>query len=200
MLKPFRQCQPWAAEKPLTWQRNFAAYDIFTRNANTFVITDFVIRYSVDGQTFWDNNDGPNYRIDGGRPNTVGGNVVLNKATARRGSQAGGGFVFTMSWVEEEIFVKNLSFNKRVGIRLTTNGWITFQDTDPAFNGNVPVAVGVSQVEVWKFKSPELNLDQSSPDFMFATFYNNLDTGQWLWDNNFGTDYTLSKTDLATNE
>jgi len=35
--------------------------------------------------------------------------VILNKATARRGSQAGG-FVFTTSWVEGEIFVKNVSF------------------------------------------------------------------------------------------
>src|SRR5215467_10904176 len=87
------------AEKPLTWQKNFATYDIFTRNDNIFVTTDFVIRYSVDGQTFWDNNDGLNYKIDGGRPNTVGGNVVLNKANARRGSQTGG-FVFTTSSVE----------------------------------------------------------------------------------------------------
>jgi hypothetical protein len=189
-------------EKPLTWQKNFATYDLFTRSDSTFVITDFVIRYSVDGQTFWDDNNGANYKIDGSRPNTVGGSVVLNKATARRGSQAGGGFVFTTSWVEGEIFVKNLSFNKRVGIRLTTNGWITFQDTDAAFNGNVPVAVAVrlSQVEVWKFKTPELNLDQSNPDFMFAVFYNDLNTGQWFWDNNFGLDYTLSKTDLSTNE
>lgn len=188
------------AEKSLTWQKNFATYDLFTRNDNTFVTTEFVIRYSADGQTFWDNNNGANYKVDGSRPNTVGGNVILNKATACRGTQAGGGFVFTTSWVEGEILVKNLSFNKRVGIRLTTNGWSTFQDTDAAFNGNEPVAVGLSQVEIWKFKTPELNLDQSTPDFMFAIFYNNLNTGQWFWDNNFGLDYTLSKADLTTNE
>jgi len=189
----------WAA-KSLSWQKNFGSYDLFTRSDNSFVTTDFVIRYSVDGQTFWDDNNGTNYKIDGSRPNTVGGNVILNKATAHRGSQAGGGFVFTTSWVEGEILVKNLSFNKRVGIRLTTNRWNTFQDTEATFNGNVPVAVGMSQVEAWKFKTPELNLDQSDPDFMFAIFYNNLDTGQWFWDNNFGLDYTLSKTNLSTNE
>jgi hypothetical protein len=195
----YSQSGVWT-EKPLTWQKNFATYDLFTRSDNTFVTTDFVIRYSVDGQTFWDDNNGANYKIDGSRPNTVGGNIVLNKATARRGSQAGGGFVFTTSWVEGEILVKNLSFNKRVGIRLTTNGWVTFQDTDAVFNGNEPVAVGLSQVEVWKFKTPELNLDQSNPNFMFSVFYNDLNTGQWFWDNNFGLDYTLSKTDLSTNE
>jgi hypothetical protein len=42
-----------------------------------------------------------------------------------------------------------------------------------------------------------LNLDQSSPVFRFAIFYNNLDTGEFFWDNNFGQDYTLSKSDLS---
>jgi hypothetical protein len=37
---------------------------------------------------------------------------------------------------------------------LTTNGWVTFQDTDAVFNGNVAVGMGLSQVEVWKFKTP----------------------------------------------
>jgi hypothetical protein len=187
-------------ERPLTWQKNYGSYDVFSRSDNTFVTTRFVIRYSVDGQTFWDNDDGADYHVDEGRPNTVGRNVMLNKATARRGSQAGGGFVFTTSWVEGEILVKNLSFNKRVGIRLSANGWASFQDTDASFNGNVSVAEGLSQVEVWKFKTPELNLDESRPDFQFAVFYNNLDTGAWFWDNNFGQDYTLSKTDFATDE
>jgi hypothetical protein len=188
------------AQRPLSWQKNFTGYDLFIRTDNTFSTTEFVIRYTVSGHTFWDNNGGANYHVNSARPNTVGGNVILNKATARRGSQAGGGFVFTTSWVEGEIFVKNLSFNKRVGIRLSTNEWATFQDTDASFNGNVSVAVGLSQVEIWKFKTPELNLDQSTPNFRFAIFYNNLNTGEWFWDNNFGQDYTLAKTDFATIE
>ena len=187
-------------EQPLTWQKNFGPYDVFARSDNTFVMTQFVLRYTVDGQTFWDNNDGGNYHIDEIRPNTVGGNVMLNKAIARRGSQAGGGFVFTTSWVEGEIFVKNLSFNKRVGIRLSTNGWTSFLDTNASFSDTVAVAVGLSQVEIWKFKTPELNLDGSRPDFKFAIFYTNLDTGEFFWDNNFNQDYTLSKADLAIDE
>lgn len=187
-------------QRPLSWQKTLTGYDLFTRSDNTFSTTEFVIRYTVSAQTFWDNNGGANYHVDSGRPNTIGGNVILNKATARRGSQAGGGFVFTTSWVEGEIFVKNLSFQKRVGIRLSANEWATFQDSDASFNGNVSVAVGLSQVEIWKFKTPELNLDQSTPTFRFAIFYNNLATGDWFWDNNFGQDYTLSKTDFASIE
>jgi hypothetical protein len=186
-------------ERPLMWQDTFTSYDLFSRNDNTFTTTEFVIRYTVNNQTFWDNNGGTNYHVDSVRPNTVGGNVILNKAVARRGLQ-GSGVLVTTSWVEGEIFVKDLSFDKRVGIRLSTNDWTGFQDTDASFNGNVSVAVGLSQVEIWKFKTPELNLDQSSPNFRFAVFYNNLNTGAWFWDNNLGQDYTLSKADLAITE
>jgi hypothetical protein len=126
--------------------------------------------------------------------------VILNKATARRGSQAGSGFVFTTSWVEGKIFVKNLSFQKEVGIQLSSNGAAKLPGYPSSFSGNVPVAVGLSQVEIWKLKTPELNLDQSTPNFRFAVFYNDLDTGQWFWDNNFGQDYTLSRIDLASVE
>ena len=93
--------------------------------------------------------------------------------------------------------MKNLSFNKRMGIRLSTNGWATFADTLASFAGAVSVAEGISVVETRSFKTPELNLDQSAPDFVFAVFYNNLDTGQWFWDNALGEDYRLSKADGA---
>jgi hypothetical protein len=57
--------------------------------------------------------------------------------------------------------------------------------------------MGVSQVELWKFKTPVYNLNATTPYFKFAMFYHNLDTGQWFWDNNFNQDYTLSKANLA---
>lgn len=187
-------------DKAMKWQKWFGNYDLFSFSDSTFVTNQFAIRYTADGQTFWDNNNGMDYRIDELQPNTVGGNVVLNVATARQGSEAGGGFVFTTSWVEGNIFVRNLSFNKRVGIRLSSNGWANFLDTNANFDVAVPVAEGLSEVERWKFKTPEFNLDETHPDFNFAIFYNNLDTGEWFWDDNFGQSYTLSKIDSSTDE
>ena len=188
------------ADKPLGWRADFGNYDLFQLSDSNFVTSQFVVRYTVDGQTFWDNNNGANYSVSESQPNTVGGNVALNVATARRGTEAGGGFVFTTSWVEGEIYVANLSFNKRVGIRLTANGWATTHDTDAAFTGFVSVAEGLSKVERWTFKTPELNLDESTPNFEFAIYYHDLDTGQWFWDNNFGQNYILSKTDLSSDQ
>jgi hypothetical protein len=187
-------------ERPLAWQQNFGAHDLFAAADHSFATTEFALRYAVADQEFWDNDGGANYRVDEIRPNTVGGQVALQKATARRGSQAGGGFVFTTSWVEGAILVKNLSFGKRVGIRLSTNGWATFEDTLASFAGAVSVAEGISVVETWSFKTPELNLDQSGSEFVFAVFYNDLDTGQWFWDNALGEDYRLSKVDGASVE
>src|SRR5262245_30786096 len=71
-------------------QKAFGAYDSFHRSDGTFATTEFVVRYMVNGETFWDNNDGANYHIDAIHPNTVGGNLALNRAGARRGLQAGG--------------------------------------------------------------------------------------------------------------
>jgi hypothetical protein len=188
-------------EQGLIWQDHFGDYDLFGGNFNDRITTQFVIRYSVNGETFWDNNNFANYHVNSGFPNVVAERtVVLNRATARRGTQAGGGFVVTTSWTEGEIYVQNLSFNKRVGIRLTADNWATSHDTEALFISAVPVATGISEVEVWKFKTPEFNLDQSTPHFRFAVYYNNLDTGEWFWDNNFGRDYSLSKEDLKTIE
>jgi hypothetical protein len=187
-------------QKAMSWQAGFGNYDLFSLSDGSFVTDEFAIRYDVNGQTDWDNNNGANYQISEIQPNTAGGNVVLNTAVAHQGSEPGGGFVFTTSWVEGEIYVKNLSFNKRVGIRLSTNGWASFLDTNASFNASVSVAEGLSKVESWKFKTPEFNIDESNPNFNFAIFYNNLDTGEWFWDDNFSQSYSLSKAPAATDQ
>jgi hypothetical protein len=136
-------------EKAMTFQDHFGDYDLFALSDGTFVTDQFVVRYTVAGQTFFDNNQGADYRIDEVRPNRVGGNVDLNKAIAHKGTEAGGGLVFTTSRVEGEILVKNLSFNKQVGIRLTANDWRTFHDTQATFSGTVSLPEGESEVEIW---------------------------------------------------
>ena len=70
-------------------------HDIFSGEVNEQVL-QLVIRYAVAGATLFDNNAGLDYHFASNLA-MVGGNVVLNRATAKRGSQAGGGFVFTTS-------------------------------------------------------------------------------------------------------
>jgi Carbohydrate/starch-binding module (family 21) len=184
-------------DDPLAWTApSFGDYDLFTGTVNEQV-EQFVIRYDVNGQTFWDNNDGQNYNFISNLA-TVGGNVVLNKATARQGSEAGGGFVFTTSWLEGEILVNNFGFSKSVGIVITVDGGVNWTATQATFSGN-NTADGkfVGPAEVWTFKTPEFNLNPASDEFFFAAFYQDLASSREFWDNNFGQNYQLSKTNGA---
>jgi Carbohydrate/starch-binding module (family 21) len=180
---------------PLSFSSHFGDYDIFSGTVNEQV-TQFVIRYTAGGGTFFDNNTGQNYHLDSTLA-AVGGNVILNNARARQGVQAGGGFTFVTSWLEGEILVNNLSFAKDVGVRASVDGGINWHDTHGSFAGQNTgdsVFVGAG-AEVWRFKTPELNLDSSSNEFRFAVFYRNVATGEVFWDNNFGQDYKVSKAD-----
>ena len=180
---------------PLAFSLHFGDYDIFNGEVNEQV-TQFVIRYFVNGETFFDNNSGQNYPLLSTLA-VVGENVTLNLATARIGHQAGGGFVFTTSWLEGEILVNNLSFAKDVGVRLSVDGGINWSDTHGIFAGSETSDhkfIGTA-AEVWRFKTPELNFDNSSAEFRFAVFYRNVATGEIFWDNNFGQDYKVSKAD-----
>jgi hypothetical protein len=184
----------------LAFSSHFGDYDIFTGTVNEQV-AQFVIRYSASRETFFDNNSGQNYHF-GSDLASVGGKVVLNNARAKQGSQVGGGFVFTTSWLEGEILVNNLSFVKEIGIRLSADGDISWHDTHGSFAGSHAsngIFVGTG-AEVWKFKTPELNLDTYSSTFRFAVFYRHVATGEVFWDNNFGRDYKISKVDGATTE
>ena len=56
---------------------------IFAGSISDAAVEQLVIHYSVNGQTFYDNNVGHNYRLGLA---LVSENVILNKATARIGS------------------------------------------------------------------------------------------------------------------
>ena len=183
---------------PLAFSLHFGNYDIFNGEVNEQV-RQFVIRYSVNSETFYDNNFGGNYHLSSSLA-AVGGNVMLNLATAKIGHQAGGGFVFTTSWLEGEILVNNLSFAKEVGVRMSVDGGMNWSDVNGSFAGSLTSDgkfIGPA-AEVWRFKSPELNFNNASAEFRFAVFYRNLATGEVFWDNNFGQDYRISKANDST--
>ncbi len=180
-------------DNELAFGEHFGDYDLFGGEIEKQV-TQFVVRFQAAGGDFYDNNHGNNYHLDSTH-SAIGSNVVLNLATAEQGSEAGGGFVFTTSWVEGEILVRNLGFSKDVGIRLSVNGGLTFEDVHGTFGGTTTTDgkfVGPDN-EVWRFKSPELTLDPAQPNFRFAAFFRNHATGEEFWDNNFQQDYKVSK-------
>ncbi len=190
-------------DHPLPFMGHYGNRDVFGSHASSTPPTDeFAIRFSVPGQDFWDNNKGANYRI-GSFQGVTGGNVGLKQAIARIGFESGDGFVFTTSWFEAEIYIKNLTFHKKVGVRYTFDGGTTWTDAEASYAGKVPATGGiVDNVEIWKVKTPTLNYSLAADSFRFALFYELRDPGPAFgtqyWNNNFGQDYTLPKLDGAT--
>lgn len=186
-------------DAPLTFVASFGSYDVFGAGNLPFT-SEFAVRYSVLGATYWDNNGGSNYHV----PTEVaiaGGHVALHRATVHIGAQSGGGFVFTTSRMSGEIYVDNLSFAKSVGIRYSGDNWHTVHDAPAVYAGTVEegkYVTGLGIVERWSFTTPELNESALGTPFRFAVYYRNLATGEWHWDNNFGLDYSVQKVTGAT--
>jgi hypothetical protein len=157
----------------------YSGYDIFS---GTVPHTErFAISCSTDGAVYWDNNDRKDYRVPVWA-NAIGGVVSLGRARVRT-RDAG------HRWIHGEIYVDNLSFNKRVGIRLLPGGaaqWIELvgsYDGVAGEGGGGPWVKG--PVERWRFTSPVFN----ATDCRFVAFYRDLSSGETYWDNNFGQDY-----------
>jgi len=184
--------------KALAWEApSFGNYDLFSGTINEQV-EQFAIRYMVHGETFWDNNDGQNYNFQGNLT-TIGENVALYKATARQGTQAGGGFTVTTSWLEGEVVVNNFGFSKKVGIVISVDGGATWSAVDGNLSGTTTSdGKFIGSGQVWTFKTPELNLNPASDKFIFAVFHHDFASGKDFWDNNFGQNYQISKDEGTT--
>lgn len=187
-------------ERPLGFVSHHGNYDVFGSDSVTLAsVETFALRYRVAGTEYWDNNLGADYTIGSAFAGKVGGHVCLRSATAFRKIEAGGGFTFDTGWFEGEILVDNLAFHKRVGIIYTRDGGATWNTVEGSYLGPVQaVAASVSGVEVWKFKTPQLNVQPISDVYRFAVFFEVTDWGVTFWDNNFGQNYSLSQTAGST--
>jgi len=174
----YRAATGWQ-EVELPWTAGYGSHDIFS--ARVPYMNEFAISYTANNITYWDNNDFQNYSV----PNfhsAVGGHVMLRRATLA----AYASYQRSMSGV---IYVENMSYNKRVGVRALPFGGSTWLDLGAHYIGlaNEDSEVSLGPVEQWEYGSPIVN----TSGFTFAAYYQNLDTGEWSWDNNFGRDYAI---------
>jgi hypothetical protein len=183
----YRDSGAWR-DTSLTWKSNHGNYDLFALEpaldfgGNPFV--EFAIRLAMGGATYWDNNNFANYSLTPYALALTGGNVTLNIARLIYGGTPGSSYI---TGIGGEMFVNNLSYNKNVGIRHSDNGWVSYLDIPASYNQ--PVGEGGS-MERWVF-----GRDTSPRAFgrgQFAVYYQNRDTGQYFWDNNFGQSYDIT--------
>lgn len=182
---------------PIDLSSNYGDYHVFEA-LNAPYTAEFAIRYTVDGIDYWDSNYGANYKLVTNNDNIIGANVILNKATVKTDINSG------TLWLEGEIYVKRLSFNKRIGIIFSGDDGRSWTETNATYQGveieGAYDTIFNPAIEVWKFKTPAQNYPVEPDYFRLAVYYKNDETGEAYWDNNFGQDYKISKASGSTIE
>lgn len=152
----------------------------------------FVLKYIVGGQTYWDNNNGANYILTGHSQNGPGPmlgnniNVLLRGASLYRDTI--GNYLLSAS-----IDVRNIAYAKNVQLIYTTNDW----STSTSLNANYTVESQTGwcsliswpnaySIERWKISS--VPVTGSSIKFYISYTVNNIT----YYDNNYGANYNVS--------
>lgn len=133
-------------------------------------LVEYAIKYVVNDQTYWDNNNGNNYKYNNilGTANVKAGHLFNNYSN---------NFYLCVT-------VKNLAYDKSVKIRYTLDNWATYQEEDLHYLSEK----SGTDSETWTI---DLKLDTSNLDsFQFCISYEV--NGQTYWDNNFGSNYDIN--------
>ena len=148
----------------------------------------YAIKYVVNGQTYWDNNNGANYifsNYGGYGPGPMLGNSInvlsyYNYTTIQDGKFQG------------YVDVRNIAYSKKVSIVYTTDNWATYATVDASFMATYQtgyssyiVFPNVYNVERWKFEVPV-----TASQVKYAVSYTV--NGVTYWDNNYGANYTAN--------
>jgi len=136
----------------------------------------FVAKYTVNGTTYWDNNNGLNYKF----PQVFDDFAVLSGKNFP--VVLGSASLFSNN-LHIDLGIQNLAFAKVVGIVFTPDNWVTAQTAFVHWDHNMP-----SGLEVWVVDTPV----GSATQVQFAAFYRV--SGNEFWDNNFTRNYTITPT------
>lgn len=135
---------------------------------------EFAVKYEVNGQTYWDNNNTYNYKASSGR--TVGEKYpAIGIAGLTVDS-----YRFAQGAVTGNVYLKNIALAKDVKVRYSSDNWETFTEAKATYVKNVS-----PDVDFWQFSIPA----EAGATIEFAVSYTA--GGQTYWDNNFGENYTV---------
>ena len=165
--------------------------EIWTTPAGIQGPDPFDCKYQVLGNVYWDNNAGYNYNLDySGGPSTtvvIGPNVLADpEATGPTTTIATG--VDSEGNLHVGVLVKNLAYQKQVGIVYTIDNWQTFQYAVGSYLQSLLPASTPHQInaESWQIVTP-VGVGATG---QYAAFYTV--AGTTYWDNNFGLNYPFA--------
>lgn len=133
--------------------------------------TAFAIKYTVNGNDYWDNNNGNNYQFDGNNQTYF----PLMKIGMDDASRGYGGMVVTAR-------LHDLSDEKMVSVVYSQDGWQTQQSAEMVFEGDF---IGEYPSERWRAST---SIDRNAPLEFFVEYTVN---GTTYRDNNHGRNFLM---------
>lgn len=142
----------------------------------------FAFYSTVNGVTYWDNNNSQNYsqalyRYDGLLGSAPLGDPQGSWLPPQSGTGQNGA-------ISGNLLLRNLSYAKTVRIVYTENNWSTTREAFASYQATLP-----SGVELWQFSLPTaavINQAQVQMAFQYSW------SGGSAWDNNYGRNYRLN--------
>ncbi|QUH30305.1 carbohydrate-binding protein [Vallitalea guaymasensis] len=147
----------------------------------------FAVKYEVDGNTYWDNNNGDNYFLQD-TTMIYDAPFVLSKSVVMLDKD-----ISTPHSLWGFIFLKNLAYDKKVIVRYTTDNWATYHDLNAHYNWKYD-----NDIELWSFDTMHDNSPfpvNSSGEYAIGYTVD----GVTYWDNNFGDNYSFSPSPDSSN-
>jgi Carbohydrate/starch-binding module (family 21) len=152
--------------------------------APPFTPSQFDVEYQALGNVYWDNNAGYNYSLDPGAldltPEGIATAVIGPNVVAVTGG-------LDPPFLNVEVLVKNIAFEKQVGMVYTTDNWLTYQNAFGIFSQSLKPDSTPHQLnaEQWNISATV----GSPATGQYAVFYSV--AGATYWDNNFGLNYSF---------
>lgn len=164
-----------------------AGKEIWTSTPGYEEGNSFAVKYQVNGQTYWDDNQGQNYIYPNGGYHLVGDRQVLVTTYNTNSSNSSGD-----KYLLGRIALKNLGYNKTVKIVYSQDNWQSSSTIYALYGGN-PFSYGYGShpnpnsfnTETWVFNQ---YISPKRGEFFVEYDVN----GEQYYDNNDGLNYTLN--------
>ena len=142
------------------------------------VTVQFAIKYEVNGQTYWDNNNGQNYSVSSGY--YVGTNYDFGVGGIANGSAYK--YSSSSDTVHGSLQLKNLGYEKDVKEIYTTDNWATTKEVSAKYSDKSKTN---DSVEIWYY---DYQTNANNIQYKLSYTVN----GTTYVDDNFGDYYTVT--------
>lgn len=146
----------------------------------------FAVKYIVNGATYWDNNGGADYTVYFGGRGQNPANYFPYFALGTQIKAISSSYYVNGTPVSNILYatlgLKNLGYNKTVGVRVTTNNWKSYIDVPAVYQQGF----ATNLIETWTVTKA---FPAKISNIQFAAYYTV--NGVTYWDNNYSKNYSL---------